>query len=356
MLSNGKSKPDKNHVYNFKKVINSLTYFIVLLYSQTKEHCMDKILVIGAGGQIGTELVLALIEKYGLENVIASDIKDAAPDALNGVQYVQLDVLNNELLRKVILTHKINQVYLLAALLSATAEKHPQFAWKLNMESLFHILELGKEGVLKKIFWPSSIAVFGPTTPADQTPQHTVMEPSTVYGISKQAGEQWCAYYHEKFGVDVRSIRYPGLISYKSLPGGGTTDYAVDIFYHAKKHGHYTSFLSENMALPMMYMPDAIRATLALMDAPAEDLRIRTSYNLAGISFTPAQLAAAIQQEMPDFKMNYAPDFREQIAKSWPNSISDIYAQEDWNWKLQFDLAAMTKDMLANVNAEWLQD
>jgi nucleoside-diphosphate-sugar epimerase len=316
---------------------------------------MEKILVIGAGGQIGTELVLALIEKYGKANVIASDIKETAPEALEGTNYVQLDVLNEDLLRKVVADNQINQVYLLAALLSATAEKNPQFAWKLNMESLFHVLELGKEGILKKIFWPSSIAVFGPTTPADQTPQHTIMEPSTVYGISKQAGEQWCAYYHEKFGVDVRSIRYPGLISYKSLPGGGTTDYAVDIFYHAKKHGQYTSFLSENMALPMMYMPDAIRATLNLMDAPAENLRIRTSYNLAGISFTPKQLAEAIQEEMPNFKINYAPDFRENIAKSWPNSISDVYAQEDWGWKPAFNLSEMTKDMLANVNADLIE-
>ena len=316
---------------------------------------MEKILVIGAGGQIGTELVLALIAKYGKANVIASDIKETAPAALEGTNYVQLDVLNDGLLRNVVADNQINQVYLLAALLSATAEKNPQFGWKLNMESLFHVLELGKEGILKKIFWPSSIAVFGPTTPADQTPQHTIMEPSTVYGISKQAGEQWCAYYHEKFGVDVRSIRYPGLISYKSLPGGGTTDYAVDIFYHAKKHGQYTSFLSENMALPMMYMPDAIRATLNLMDAPAENLRIRTSYNLAGISFTPKQLAEAIQEEMPNFKINYAPDFRENIAQSWPNSISDVYAQEDWGWKPAFNLSEMTKDMLANVNADLIE-
>lgn len=317
---------------------------------------MEKILVIGAGGQIGTELVFALIEKYGEANVIASDIKETAPEALEGTNYVQLDVLNDGLLRKVVADNQINQVYLLAALLSATAEKNPQFAWKLNMESLFHVLELGKEGILKKIFWPSSIAVFGPTTPADQTPQHTIMEPSTVYGISKQAGEQWCAYYHEKFGVDVRSIRYPGLISYKSLPGGGTTDYAVDIFYHAKKHGQYTSFLSQNMALPMMYMPDAICATLKLMDAPAEDLRIRTSYNLAGISFTPKQLAEAIQEEMSNFKINYAPDFRENIAKSWPNSISDIYAKEDWGWNPVFDLQSMTNDMLQNVEPELLKD
>jgi nucleoside-diphosphate-sugar epimerase len=237
----------------------------------------------------------------------------------------------------------------LAALLSATAEKNPDFAWKLNMEGLFTILDLAKEGHVKKIFWPSSIAVFGPTTPADNTPQHTVMEPSTVYGISKQAGERWCEYYYNKFGVDVRSIRYPGLISYKSPPGGGTTDYAVDIFYKAKQEGKFTCFLSKDTALPMMFMDDAIRATIQLMDAPADRLRIRSAYNLGGISFTPEEIASSIKNHLPSFEISYEPDFRQAIADSWPNSIDDSYAQADWDWKLGFDLERMTEVMLKNI-------
>ncbi len=311
---------------------------------------MKKILVIGACGQIGSELVLALRTRFGTDHVIAADVKPQATEVIAGGPYVQMDILNKEAVRSYIIDNKIDEVYLLAALLSATAEKNPDFAWKLNMEGLFTILDLAKEGHLKKIFWPSSIAVFGPTTPRKETPQYTVMEPTTVYGISKQAGERWCEYYFNKFGVDVRSIRYPGLISYTSLPGGGTTDYAVDIFYSAKKSGKYTSFLSSESALPMMYMEDAIRATVELMEAPKENVKIRSSYNLAGISFTPATLANAIQQELPDFKIDYQPDFRQEIADSWPDSIDDTHAQQDWGWKPEFDLSGMVKVMLENVD------
>jgi nucleoside-diphosphate-sugar epimerase len=311
---------------------------------------MKKVLVIGAGGQIGTELVVELAKRFGKNAVIASDVKSHPTDALESYQYIPLDVLDKNALRKVVIDHQVTEIYQLAALLSATAEKNPEFAWKLNMEGLFHVLDLAKEGLIQKIFWPSSIAVFGPTTPRINTPQYTVMEPSTVYGISKQAGERWCEYYFNKFNVDVRSLRYPGLISYTSLPGGGTTDYAVDIFYHAKKTGTYNCFLSENTALPMMFMEDAIRATIELMEAPKESIKIRSSYNLAGISFTPAQLTIAIQQEIPNFSISYAPDFRQQIADSWPDSIDDSHAQADWGWKLEFDLEKMSKIMLQHVD------
>ncbi len=310
---------------------------------------MSKILVLGSCGQIGTELVLALREKFGNQTVIAADLKEACPAILNNGPYVQLDALDKEGVRSYIIGENIKEVYLLAALLSATAEKNPEFAWRLNMEGLFTILDLAKEGQLQKIFWPSSIAVFGPTTPANQTPQHTVMEPTTVYGISKQAGERWCEYYFNKFGVDVRSIRYPGLISYKSLPGGGTTDYAVDIFYKAKSEGKFTSFLNADTALPMMFMDDAIRATIELMEAPSEQVKIRSAYNLAGCSFTPAELAAEIQTHIPDFNIDYAPDFRQTIADSWPNSIDDSAAANDWGWKALFDTKAMVEVMLENT-------
>lgn len=309
---------------------------------------MKKVLVIGAGGQIGTELVFNLRAKYGNENVVAADLSDKCPEQLSGGPYATLDILNREAVREYIIAETFSDVYLLAALLSATAEKNPDFAWKLNMEGLFTILDLAKEGYIKQIFWPSSIAVFGPTTPRDHTPQYTVMEPTTVYGISKQAGERWCEYYFNKYGVDVRSIRYPGLISYTSLPGGGTTDYAVDIFYHAKQTGNYTSFLSEETALPMMYMKDAIRATIQLMDAPKENIKIRSSYNLGGISFTPKELAAAIMKRIP-FSIEYAPDFRQAIADSWPNSIDDTAAQQDWGWELEYDLQKMVDVMLEHV-------
>jgi len=310
---------------------------------------MRKTLIIGAGGQIGTELTLALRDKWGVEQVIASDIKTEKPSNVGKGPYVALDILNRDAVRDYIISEKIETVYLLAALLSATAEKQPDFAWKLNMEGLFTILDLAKEGYLKQIFWPSSIAVFGPSTPRDNTPQFTVMEPSTVYGISKQAGERWCEYYNQRYQVDVRSLRYPGLISYKSPPGGGTTDYAVDIFYQAKKSGNYECFLSENTALPMMFMDDAIRATIELMEAPKEQLRIKSSYNLGGISFTPKEIAASIQEYMPEFTIRYAPDFRQSIADSWPKSIDDRYAQTDWNWKARYNLSDLTREMLENV-------
>jgi nucleoside-diphosphate-sugar epimerase len=311
---------------------------------------MKKILVIGACGQIGTELVIELRRRFGDENVIAADVKDMPDNEYLGGAYQKMDVLNRDMVRNYIISNQIDEVYLLAALLSATAEKKPDFAWKLNMEGLFTILDLAKEKYLKKIYWPSSIAVFGPTTPKDKTPQYTVMEPSTVYGISKQAGERWCEYYHKKFGVDVRSLRYPGLISYTSLPGGGTTDYAVDIFYHAKKQGKYTSFLNEDTALPMMFMEDAIRATIELMEAPTESIKIRSSYNLAGISFTPKTLALEIKKHLPSFEIAYQPDFRQEIADSWPNSIDDQNAAIDWGWKLNYDLSKMVKVMLENVD------
>ena len=310
---------------------------------------MGKTIIIGAGGQIGTELTLTLRNLYSTDQIIAADIKEIAPTLIQDGPYVQMDILNRDAVRSYIIDNQIETVYLLAALLSATAEKNPDFAWKLNMEGLFTILDLAKEGHVKKIFWPSSIAVFGPTTPADNTSQHTVMEPSTVYGISKQAGERWCEYYYNKFGVDVRSIRYPGLISYKSPPGGGTTDYAVDIFYKAKQEGKFTCFLSKDTALPMMFMDDAIRATIQLMDAPTSRLRIRSAYNLGGISFTPEEIASSIKNHLPAFEMTYEPDFRQAIADSWPNSIDDSYAQADWDWKLGFDLERMTDVMLKNI-------
>jgi len=311
---------------------------------------MKKILVIGAGGQIGTELVITLAEKFGKDAVIASDVKELASELLSAYTYVQLDVLNQAQLETLVKNQGVTDIYLLAALLSATAEKNPDFAWKLNMEGLFNVLNLAKNKLISKIFWPSSIAVFGPTTPAKNTPQYTVMEPSTVYGISKLAGERWCEYYFKQHGVDVRSIRYPGLISYKSLPGGGTTDYAVDIFYHAKKTGSYTCFLKPDTVLPMMYMDDAIRATIELMEAPKEKIKIRSSYNLGGISFNPEQISEAIQKYLPHFKASYAPDFRQQIADSWPNTIDDSYAKQEWNWHADFDLDKMVQFMLKNVD------
>ena len=315
----------------------------------------NKILIIGAGGQIGTELVLTLRKMKGEENVVAADLRDNCPEAIKNGPYVKMDVLDREFVRSYIINEGIKEVYLLAALLSATAEKNPHFAWKLNMEGLFTILDLAKEKYLDKIFWPSSIAVFGPTTPKVNTPQRTVMEPTTVYGISKQSGERWCEYYYNQYGVDVRSIRYPGLISYTSLPGGGTTDYAVDIFYQAKISNSYTSFLSENTALPMMYMEDAIRATIELMEAPSENVKIRSSYNLGGISFTPAQLAGEIRKQLPEFKIDYAPDFRQKIADTWPGSIDDSEAKNDWNWQEKYDLEALVDVMLKNVNPSLLE-
>lgn len=309
-----------------------------------------KILIIGACGQIGSELTLKLREIYGKDNVIASDIRKGEQDVFKTGPFEIVDAMNYGQVEALVDKYKIDEVYLMAALLSATAEKNPAFAWDLNMNSLFHVLNLAKEGKIKKIFWPSSIAVFGPTTPKHDTPQYTVMEPSTVYGISKQAGERWCEYYFNKYGVDVRSIRYPGLISWKTLPGGGTTDYAVDIYYKAVADNKYTCFLSENTELPMMYMDDAIRATVGIMQADKEKIKIRSSYNLSAMSFTPKEIAAVIAKEKPGFKISYEPDFRQAIAESWPSSINDSEARKDWNWQHNYDLESMTKVMLENLS------
>jgi len=295
---------------------------------------------------------LALRQKYGNESVVASDIRRSDLAELQDGPFEILDASDADALRAVCEQYKIHTVYHLVAMLSATGEKFPMKAWDLNMQSLLHVLELAREGVIQKIFWPSSIAVFGPTTPKEHTPQQTIMEPSTVYGISKLAGERWCEYYFNKYGVDVRSIRYPGLISWKSQPGGGTTDYAVEIYYKALEEGRYTSFLSEQRALPMMYMDDAIRATIELTEAPAEQVKVRNSYNLAGISFDPVTIAASIAGHIEGFEMDCVPDFRENIAASWPASIDDSAAQADWNWTPKYDLEAMTAAMLGNLKVK----
>jgi len=306
----------------------------------------ETILIIGANGQIGLELAENLRTIYGEDHVISADLKD-----LNNRQgiYERLDVLDKDRMYAIIKKYNVTQVYLLAALLSATAEQKPKAAWNLNMEGLFNVLDAAKEGIIKKVYWPSSIAVFGPTTPRVNTPQYTVMEPNTIYGISKQAGERFCEYYFQKYNVDVRSIRYPGLIGWKSAPGGGTTDYAVHIYHEALKNKTYECFLSEETALPMMYMHDALKATISLMDAPAESVKIRSSYNIAGMSFTPKQIAEEIKKHIPEFTISYKPDFRQAIADSWPASIDDTYANKDWGWKPDFDLAKMTDDMLMNL-------
>jgi nucleoside-diphosphate-sugar epimerase len=312
----------------------------------------DKVLVLGASGQIGTELVMALRQLHGAANVVASDLREPAREVLESGPFEVINAMDLPRLTEVIRQYGITQVYHLVAMLSATAEKAPEKGWDLNMTSLFHTLNLAKEGVIKKLYWPSSIAVFGPTTPRVQTPQFTVMEPATVYGISKQSGEMWCNYYHRRYGVDVRSLRYPGLISWKSEPGGGTTDYAVDIFYKALQEGRYTSFLKAGTVLPMMYMDDAIRATIGLMEAPAEQVKVRTSYNVAAISFDPEELAASIRRYLPGFELNYAPDFRQAIADGWPQSIDDAVARTDWGWKPEFDLDAMTRAMLDGLRGK----
>jgi len=308
-----------------------------------------KILIIGAFGQIGTELTAKLRETYGVDNVIASDIRKLENDVVHNGIFEVVNALDYNQIENLIEKYAITDVYLMAALLSATAEKNPAFAWDLNMNSLFHVLNLAKAGKIQKIFWPSSIAVFGPTTPRDNTPQYTVMEPSTVYGISKQSGERWCEYYNKQYGVDVRSIRYPGLISWTSPPGGGTTDYAVDIYYKALEDKKFTCFLSENTGLPMMYMDDAIKATISIMQAPAEKIKIRSSYNLSAISFTPKEIAESIKKHIPEFTIDYAPDFRQAIADSWPASIDDSYARTDWGWQHDFDMERMTSVMLENL-------
>ncbi|MEP3999353.1 MAG: NAD-dependent epimerase/dehydratase family protein, partial [Ekhidna sp.] len=299
--------------------------------------------------QIGTELTLALRKKHGSEQVIASDIREGSDELMQSGPFEILDATNYDALEEVIAYYEISEVYLMAAMLSATAEKFPMRAWNLNMNTLFNVLNLAKEKKIDKIFWPSSIAVFGPNTPKDDTPQNTIMEPSTVYGISKQSGERWCEYYFNKFNVDVRSIRYPGLISWKTMPGGGTTDYAVEIYHKALTEGSYTCFLEEDTKLPMMFMDDAIRATLQIMEAPEEDIKERSAYNLAAMSFTPKEMANNIKAVIPEFKIEYAPDFRQAIANSWPSSIDDSNAQKDWNWKAGFDLQKTTETMLENL-------
>lgn len=315
---------------------------------------MERILVIGANGQIGSELVDALSEHHGADNVIAADI---APHSLFGVpRYETLDVLDTARLAQIVGQYGITQVYQLAALLSVTGEQAPLKAWTLNMSGLLNVLELARErgdqGQPLKVFWPSSIAAFGPHTPAVDTPQLSVMDPTTIYGISKQAGERLCEYYFSKFGVDVRSIRYPGIISYKSPPGGGTTDYAIAIFHAAKRGERYTCYLAPETTLPMIYMPDAIRATIELMDAPAAQIRIRSAYNVAGMSFNPRELAEAIRRRVSGFQVVYQPDHRQAIADTWPHSLDDTYARADWGWKARIGLDKMVADMLAHVPAK----
>lgn len=309
----------------------------------------EKILIVGACGQIGVELTLALRKQYSSNQVIASDIREEH-ELLKGTgPYLTINATDIKAVAETVQKEGITQIYLLAALLSATGEKMPMKAWDINMNSLLQILELGVEQKLNKIYWPSSIAVFGTTTPRQATPQKTIVEPTTVYGISKYSGELWCQYYHKRWGLDVRSLRYPGLISWKSAPGGGTTDYAVEIYHEALKQQKYTSFLSENTYLPMMYMDDAIRGTIELMEAPAEQIKSRMAYNLSAMSFSPKEIAAAIQHHIPDFSISYAPDFRQQIADSWPQSIDDSDARNDWGWQHEFDLEKMTAVMIENL-------
>jgi nucleoside-diphosphate-sugar epimerase len=309
----------------------------------------ERILVIGACGQIGVELTLALRNIYGGVNVVASDLREEH-ELLKGTgPYVSMDVMNKEMLHVQVIRQHFTQIYLLAAILSATGEKNPPLAWNLNMTGLLNVLDIAREEKIRKVYWPSSIAVFGPTSPKLNCPQQTVIEPTTVYGISKFAGEFWCNYFHQRYGVDVRSLRYPGLISYKSSPGGGTTDYAVEIFHDAIEDGRYTCFLKEDTYLPMMYMPDAIRATIELMEASADRISVRTSYNVSGMSFSPKEIAACIKKHIPDFEIDYKPDYRQAIADSWPQSIDASVATADWGWKPEFDLEKMTADMFDNL-------
>lgn len=311
---------------------------------------MDRILIIGSLGQIGSELVVALRKKYGNENVFATDIKNPSVKERKSGPFQILDVLDFKNLLHFLVRHNITQIYNLAAVLSGNAEKIPLQAWDINMKALMNTLEAARQSEARKLFWPSSIAVFGPTTPRQNTPQLTIMEPNTVYGISKLAGERWGEYYNKRYGIDYRSVRYPGLISYKTEPGGGTTDYAVEIFFEAVKKGRYECFLSRDTALPMMFMNDAIENTIRLMEADAGKLSLRSAYNMAGISFTPGELAESIQKRMPEFKISYKPDFRQTIAESWPASIDDSIAQHDWGLKTRFDLEKMVDVMLEKVN------
>ncbi len=310
----------------------------------------ETILVIGANGQLGSELVAELQLYYGTNQVIASDI---TPPATETGIFETLDVTDSKAIVHLVEKYRVTQIYLLAAILSARGEQNPRLAWNINMPGLLNVLNIVLEKKISKLYWPSSIAVFGPETPRYNTPQHTVMQPNTVYGISKLSGELWCQYYHQHFGVDVRSLRYPGLIGYKALPGGGTTDYAVDIFHKAVKGEDFQCFLKEDTALPMMYMPDAIRATIELMEAPAESISIRTSYNVQGVTFTPSGIVQEIQQHYPDFKVTYQPDFRQKIADSWPASIEDDFARSDWNWKPKYSLGEMTTDMVAHLKERY---
>ena len=312
---------------------------------------MGKKLVIGSSGQIGTELIHALTKIYGKNQVVATDIYPKHEGNHDGVLFLKMDVLDASHLVRVVKEHNISEVYLLAALLSAVSESKIKSAWDLNMNGLFNVLELARKGQIKKVFWPSSIAVFGPTTPKEDSPQHAILEPTTVYGISKSAGERWCDYYHQKFNIDVRSIRYPGIISYKSLPGGGTTDYAVDIFHEAIKHQRYTCFIEKDVYLPMMYMDDAIRATIELMQVDKAALSTFKSYNISAISFSPEEIAKEIRTQISNFEINYSPDFRNDIAKSWPSSINDQEARKDWGWKEEFDLTRMTLEMIEGIRS-----
>ena len=310
---------------------------------------MAKILVIGAGGQLGTELTKALADQYGKDKVIATDFQESVKNKFDYCTFQTLNVMDKASLASIVAKEEVTQIYHLAAILSALGEKNPVQAWDLNMGGLLNVLEVAREHQVEKVFWPSSIAVFGPNSDKDQTPQKAFKDPNTVYGISKLAGEHWCEYYFNKYGVDVRSLRYPGLIGYKSLPGGGTTDYAVDIYHKAVQGENFTCFLSEHTYLPMMYMDDAIHATLQLMDAPKENIKIRTSYNLAGMSFSPSEIHQSLQAHYPNFEIAYQTDFRKQIADSWPNSIDDSAAKQDWNWQPTFDLKAMTEVIVNNL-------
>ena len=310
------------------------------------------ILVLGASGQIGSELIEKLRTIYGSTHVVASDIRNGSQSLMNSGPFEIIDATDKEAILTVVKKYNVTQIYLLAAMLSATGEKFPQKAWDLNMTSLLAVLDLAKDKHINQVFWPSSIAVFGSTSPKIHTPQKTIMEPSTVYGISKISGEFWCNYYHEKYGVDVRSLRYPGIISWKTKPGGGTTDYAVDIFFKALEQGSFECFLSEDTCLPMMYMEDAVHATVQIMQVNANQINIRTSYNLSAMNFTPKELASAIHQHLPNFTMTYKTDYRQAIADSWPDSIDDTIAREDWGWSPKYTLLKMTKDILENLQAQ----
>ncbi len=310
----------------------------------------SKILIIGACGQIGSELTLKLREEHGNDFIIASDIREGDDALMSSGPFEILDATDDSALEDVVMHYEIGEIYLMAAMLSATSEKFPMKGWNLNMKTLFNVLNLAKDFKINKVFWPSSIAVFGPSTPKFDTPQNTIMEPTTVYGISKQTGERWCHYYHKRYGVDVRSLRYPGLISYKTQPGGGTTDYAIEIFHEALKKGHYDCFISENTALPMMYMDDAIEATIKIMRAPASEIKVRSSYNVSAISFTPDELYQSIKNHLKDFQIEYHPDFRQEIADSWPSSIDDTAARNDWGWRHKYSLEKITQEMIEGIS------